>query len=188
MKHLLTAIACCLALAGSAQKFSIFENTLYSTTKQGTQPLGILLVEEDSSGIVGIQIKAVGIFDAESEALISEFLNEKFIVKNHAFTIDFSYSNPAQPLTIITDNKAFEASLSPKQLEIRNKPALWRAGHHTTNALTWRLCGSAIATGALLIGQPIAAGVILVVSSVGNIAETIKTGRALKEASETAVE
>ena len=150
------------------------------------QPLGLLLFQESASGIVGVELKAIGNFDEASEVLISDFLIEKFKLSDGAFAVDFSYSDSAQPITILTDKDVFEATLSPKQLEIRNKPPLWRAGHHTINAVAWSVGGSAIATGALLIGQPIAAGVILVISSIGNIAESVKSGRALKEASEAA--
>jgi len=185
MKHLLTAIACCLAVTGFAQTFSIFENTLYSTSKKVTQPLGLLLFQESATGIIGVELNAIGTFDTASEVLISDFLIEKFNLSDGAFAVDFSYRDSAQPITILTDKDVFEATLSPKQLEIRNKPPLWRAGHHTINAVSWSVGGSAIATGALLIGQPIAAGVILVISSIGNIVEAVKSGRALKEASET---
>ena len=73
MKHLLTAIACCLAVTGFAQTFSIFENTLYSTSKKVTQPLGLLLFQESATGIIGVELNAIGTFDTASEVLISDF-------------------------------------------------------------------------------------------------------------------
>ena len=186
MKHLLTVIACFFALSLSAQTFSIFENTLYSTNKTLTQPLGLLLFQENASGIIGVELNAFGIFDTESEELISDFLIKKFKLSDGAFAVDFSYPDLAQPITIMTDMDVFEATLTPEQLEIRNNPPLWRAGHHIINAVSWSVGGGAIATGALLLGQPIVAGAVLVISSIGYIVETVKSGRALKEASETA--
>ena len=173
MKLVLTFFACLFAFTISAQTLLLSDDVLYMKNKEGHQTLGFLLYQMNASGIVGLELKAIGILDAEAEALISDFLFKELKLRDGAFDVDFSYDDSAQPITI------------PKQLKFLNKPPLWRAGQHTVNAVSWGVGGSVVATGAVLLEQPIIGGVILVISSIGNIVERVKSGRALQEASES---
>ena len=185
MKLVLTIFACLFAFTISAQTLLLSDDVLYMKNKEEHQTLGFLLYRMNASGIVGVELKAIGVLDAEAEALISDFLFKELKLRDGAFDVDFSYDDSAQPITILTNSDVYDSTLSPKQLEFLNKPPLWRAGQHTVNAVSWGVGGSVVATGAILLEQPILGGVIAVISSIGIIVERVKTGRALQEASES---
>ena len=74
MKLVLTIFACLFAFTISAQTLLLSDDVLYMKNTEGHQTLGFLLYQMNASGIVGLELKAIGILDAEAEALISDFL------------------------------------------------------------------------------------------------------------------
>ena len=171
-----------------AQNFVVENDILYSVSRGKTQTVGRLLYQNNTDGIIGVEVEAYGQLDSEIELQIGEWLAEKFNLQGGVFSVDFNYDDSGRSLEIMTDVESYETTLSPKQQELLKKPPLWRAGRHQINSVGWSLAGTSVGIGVVLIGQPLVGGAICIISAVVSLVETLKSARALQEASDDSSE
>ena len=169
MKFIFTAFALALTFALDAQVISMntAETQLELTENGSSEVFAFIKVRNRSKHNTVIEVSPINpeLF-AQKFDLVCSSMKQRYGIENDT-PCELSTSEDGQSI-----------------IELK-RPALWRAGHHIINAVSWSVGGSAIAISASLLGQPIVAGAVLVISSIGNIAQTVKSGRALKEASET---
>lgn len=178
MKQLLLIIACLAAFSLNAQSFVVENQTLYEKNRGRVNTLGFVVIQATEPNAL-VEITLINKPAEELIERITSYVRDEFgqtamvTFKRMEGNIDY---NPD------------ELYVWGKQREFNRRPPLWRAGQHKLNALGWGVGGAAGSTVAVLIGQPIIGGAILVVSGIVSLAETVKSANALKEAAADDVE
>ena len=173
MKYLALLVAYSAVFSLSAQTFVIENQTLYEMNRGRANTLGFIMIEEAEPNPL-VQVTLINVPDEDLIERITEFARDEY-----GQDAQVSFKRMQGPEINYTPDEAY---LTDKQREFNQRPALWRAGQHKLNALGWSLGGGVGSTVAVLIGQPVIGGAILVVSGIVTIVETVKSAKALKEA------
>ena len=173
MKYLALLVACSAVFSLRAQTFVIENQTLYEKNRGRVNPLGFCIIEEAQPNTL-VQIALINTPEDELLNRITAFVRDEF-----GQNAQVSFKRVQGPQIDYTPDEVY---LSANQRQFNQRPALWRAGQHKLNALGWGLGGGVGSTVAVLIGQPVIGGAILVVSGIVSIVETVKSAKALKEA------
>jgi hypothetical protein len=179
MKYLALMVACLAVFSLRAQTFVVENQTLYEKSRGRVNTLGIIMIEEAQPNTL-VQVTLIHAPDDELMDRIMVFVRDEF---GQSAQVSFKRMQGPE-----FDYSPDEGYLSSKQHQFNQRPALWRAGQHKLNALGWILGGGVGSTAAVLIGQPVIGGAILVVSGIATIVETVKSANALKEAAADAAD